>query len=328
VADLSTRYMGLELANPVIVGSSGLTDSVEGVRKCADAGAGAIVLKSIFEEQISGEVERIVHASGPSYWHSEGANYVRSYGRENAVEGYLDLIREAKTAVSIPVIASIHCVSAGVWTEFAQRVEQAGADGLELNIFVLPSDPMHDGRANEQVYIAAAAAVKSKTGIPVAFKVGPFFSGLANTARELSRRGVDALVLFNRFARFDFDIDEMKLKPAPFLSGPDEMLVPLRWISILSGQVDCDLAATTGVHDATGVVKQILAGAAAVQMCSALYQNGVDHIGTVVDGVGAWMDGRGYASIADFRGKMSQSESENPAAYERVQFMKATRGHG
>ncbi len=324
MADLSTKYMGLELGNPVIVGSSGLTNSADKLKKCEEAGAGAVVLKSIFEEQITGEVSNLVVASGPSYWHSEGVRYVESYGRENAVEGYLNLIREAKNTVSIPVIASIHCVSAGAWTEFAERVEQAGADALELNIFVLPSDPKRDGRSHEQVYLDVAEAVKKDISIPVALKIGFLFSGLAHLARELCRRDIDALVLFNRFARFDFDLDEERLVPAPFTSSPDELLVPLRWISILSGQVDCDLAATTGVHDGAGVVKQILAGASAVQMCSALYQRGVGYVGEVLEEVAAWMDGHGHASISGMKGRMSQEESENPAAYERVQFMKAT----
>ncbi len=325
MADLSTKYMGLDLANPIIVGSSGLTDSVEGVGKCAEAGAGAVVLKSIFEEQIVGEVDKLVDASGPAYWHSQAAEYITRYGRENAVERYLDLIRGAKEAVSVPVIASIHCVSAGAWTEFAQRVEQVGADGLELNIFVLPADPRIDGRTNEQIYLDVAKAVKQKVKIPVALKIGSFFSGLANLALALGV-DIDALVLFNRFARVDFDTEKLSLKPASFLSSPDEMVVPLRWISILSGQIACDLAATTGVHDGEAVVKQLLAGAAAVQVCSALYKNGVGHIGTMLDGLRDWMGRHEFPSVADFRGRMSQTESLKPGAYERVQFMKASTG--
>jgi dihydroorotate dehydrogenase (fumarate) len=324
MADLSTKYMGLELANPIIVGSSGLTNSAEGVKKCADAGAGAVVLKSIFEEQITGEVAGLVDASGPSYWHSEAAEYIRSYGRANAVEHYLDLIRQAKAAVSIPVIASIHCVTAGVWTEFAQQVQQAGADALELNIFILPADPEVGGRETEEIYLNVADTVKHKASIPVALKIGSFFSGLACTAVELSRRDIDALVLFNRFTRFDFDIENMKLVPADVTSTPDEMFVPLRWVSILSGLVDCDIAATTGIHDGKAVVKQLLAGASAVQICSALYKHGVERIRPIVDDVAAWMDENSYTTIAGFRGRMSQSESDNPAAYERVQFMKAS----
>ena len=327
MTDLSTKYMGLDLENPVIVGSSGLTASVESVRQCAEAGAGAVVLKSIFEEQILAEVEGLVEASEPLYWHAEAANYIASYGRENAVGAYIDLIREAKKAVSIPVIASVHCVSSGTWTEFAARVEQAGADGLELNVFVMPSDPRRGGRENEQVYFDILDSVKSKVSIPVALKIGAFFSGLSQTAVRLSQSDVDSLVLFNRFFRFDFDIEKLELVPAEYLSSPDEMLKPLRWISILSEQVDCELVATTGVYDGAGVVKQLLAGATAVQMCSALYKNGVGYLGQVLDEVRSWMARHNYSSIDQFRGKMSQGESENPAAYERVQFMKTSVSH-
>lgn len=327
MADLSTRYMGLELENPVIVGSSGLTATAEGVRKCADAGAGGVVLKSIFEEQIVAEVDALVDASGPSYWHPEAAEYINTYGRENAVKRYLDLIREASESTRMPVIASIHCVSPGGWTEFAARVEQAGAAGLELNVFVLPCDAGRDGRQYEQIYIDIAKAVKSKVSIPVALKIGSFFSGLSEMAVRLCDSGVDGLVLFNRFCRFDFDIEEQKLVPAEHLSSPGEIVVPLRWISILSGQVECDLAATTGVHDGAGVTKQLLAGAAAVQICSILYRKGVGQIGSLLNDVRAWMDRHGYASIDEFRGKMSQGESDDPAAYERVQFMRTSEGN-
>ena len=326
MANLSVKYMGLELRNPVMVGSSGLTASVEKVKECAAAGAGAVVLKSIFEEQILSEVAGIKAASGSSYWHPEAEQYIRDYGRHHAAEAYVDLIKAAKDAVDIPVIASVHCVSAGAWTEFAHKVELAGADGLELNVFVLPSDPKRDGRQNEQVYFDVVDAVKSASTLPLALKIGSAFSSLSRTAVELSRTTLDALVLFNRFYRFDFDIEDLKLVPASYLSSPDEMARPLRWISILSGRVECDLAATTGVHDGKGVVKQLLAGAAAVQVCSVLYKNGIGHVESVLAEVTDWMGRHGYSSIGDFKGKMSQDASEDPAAYERVQFMKGTGG--
>ena len=326
MADLSTSYMGLKLKNPVIAGSSGLTATVEKVKECAAAGAGAVVLKSIFEEQIVAEVEGIKAASGSSYWHPEAEQYIREYGRHHAAESYVDLIKAAKDAVDIPVIASVHCVSAGAWTEFTHKVELAGADGLELNVYVLPSDPKRDGRQNEQVYFDVVDAVKSASSLPLALKIGSAFSNLSRTAGELSRTALDALVLFNRFYRFDFDVEKLKLVPAPYLSSPDEIAHPLRWISILEGQVECDLAATTGVHDGTGVVKQLLAGAAAVQVCSALYKNGIGHIGSMLAELTDWMGRHGYSSLDDFRGKMSQDSSEDPAAYERVQFMKGTGG--
>jgi len=326
MADLSTKYMGLDLKNPVIAGSSGLTATVEKVKECADAGAGAVVLKSIFEEQITAEVASIREASGTSYWHPEAEEYIREYGRHHAAEAYVDLIKAAREAVDIPVIASVHCVSAGGWTEFAHKVELAGADALELNVYVLPSDPKRDGPANEQVYFDVIEAVKNASKLPLALKIGHSFSSLSRTAVQLSKTTLDALVLFNRFYRFDFDIEKLRMVPAPYVSSPEEMAVPLRWVSILAGQVECDLCATTGVHDGAGVVKQLLAGAEAVQVCSTLYKNGIGHVGTILNDVSGWMDDHGFASVADFKGKMSQDASEDPAAYERVQFMKGTGG--
>ncbi len=322
MADLSTKLMGLDLRNPVIVASSGLTGSLERLKACEEAGAGAVVLKSIFEEQIAAEVDGIVAAGETPYAHAEAADYIRNYGHENAVRRFIELIANAKKELTIPVIASIHCVSAGGWTDFAKRVEQAGADALELNIFVLPSDIERDGRSYEQVYFDVLAAVKEQVSIPVALKIGARFSGLAHTANALAEGGADALVMFNRFARFDFDIEEMEMVSASYLSEPSEMLVPLRWISMLSGELSCDLVATTGVHDGKGVVKMLLAGAAAVELCSVLYQHGVPRVASILEEISSWMDAHGFASVADFRGKMSQEASEDPASYERVQFMK------
>ncbi len=324
MANLSTKLMGLDFRNPIVVASSGLTSSLERLKACEEAGAGAVVLKSIFEEQITAEVDGIVAAGETPYAHAEAADYIRNYGRENAVRRFIELISEAKKELSIPVIASIHCVSAGGWTDFAKRVEQAGADALELNIFVLPSDVERDGRYYEQVYFDVLAAVKQQVTIPVALKIGSRFSSIAHTANALAEGGADALVMFNRFSRFDFDIEEMEMVPASYLSEPSEMLIPLRWIALLSGEISCDFVATTGVHDGKSVVKMLLAGAAAVELCSVLYQHGVTRIGSVLEEISSWMDAHGFASIEEFRGKMSQEESMNPAGYERVQFMKTS----
>ncbi len=324
MADLKTTFMGLDLRNPVIVASSGLTSSLEKLKECEQAGAGAVVLKSIFEEQIEAEVDGIVAAGETPYAHTEAADYIRNYGRENAVRRFIELITAAKRELDIPVIASVHCVSAGGWTDFAGRVEQAGADALELNVFVLPSDTERDGRAYEQVYFDVLSAVKGKIDIPVALKIGSRFSGLAHTAKGLADAGADALVLFNRFARFDFDIDAMEMVSASYLSEPSEMLVPLRWIALLSGELPCDLVATTGVHDGRDVVKMLLAGAAAVEVCSVFYRHGLSRIGPMLDEMGAWMAAHDFGTIADFKGRMSQESSLDPASYERVQFMKTS----
>lgn len=324
--DLSTRYMGLNLANPIIVGSSGLSKTAAGVKKCADAGAGAVVLKSIFEEQISKEVDALVEASHQSMWHSEAAEYITAYGHDNAVDLYLETIAEAKSAVNIPIIASVHCVTAGAWTDFARQVEQAGADALELNVFVMPSDPRRSGQENEKVYFDVVKQVKKQVSIPVGLKIGFFFSSLSKMIEELGKSGVDGLVLFNRFYSPDFDIEKFTLRPAKIVSSSDEYVRTLRWISLMSGKVGCDLAAATGIHDGATVVKQILAGAHAVQVCSALYRNGVQHVGAMLKDVEEWMQKHGFETLDAFRGKMSQSESGNPADYVRVQFMKASVG--
>lgn len=322
MTDLSTTYMGLRLRNPVVVSSSGLTGSLDNVRRCVDAGAGAVVLKSIFEEQIEAEAAEQAPASEVYGYHLEAEEYLARYGREGAAERYLARVREAKRAVPVPVIASVHCVTAGGWTDFAARAEEAGADALELNVFVLPSDPRRAALDNEKVYFDVVRAVTRKVSIPVALKVGSYFSALAHTLIELSRTDIRALVLFNRFFPVDFDLEAMELVPGAIYSTPAEMQLPLRWISILSGRVRCDLAAATGVHDGAAVVKQLLAGASAVQVCSALYQNGIPHLEAIVRQLGEWMERKGFERIAQFRGALAQKLVANPAAYERVQFMK------
>jgi dihydroorotate dehydrogenase (fumarate) len=322
--DLSTTYMGLRLPNPVVVSSSGLTASLDNLRRCAEAGAGAVVLKSIFEEQIAAESAEEVRDGETFGFHVEAEEYLARYGREDAFGRYLELIAAAKRALPVPVIASVHCVSAGGWVDLAERVQQAGADALELNVFALPADPRRDAAGHEKLYFDVARAVVRRVSIPVALKVGPYFSGLARTLVELSKTGVGALVLFNRFLPIDFDLDTLEVVPGVIYSTPAEMHLPLRWISILSGRVRCELAAATGVHDGAAVVKQLLAGAAAVQVCSALYQRGIPYLGTMVREVGEWMAAKGFGSIEQLRGRLAQKHVADPAAHERVQFMKAT----
>ncbi len=321
---LATRYMGLNLRNPVIVSSSGITQSVDGVVRCAEAGAGAVVLKSIFEEEIRAEVRGVIDQSHFPTTYPEGRDYIERYSREEAFGFYLELIRKAKQAVSIPVIGSIHCVSAAGWTEYANRLQEAGADALELNVFVLPVDTKRDPRSYEDTYFEVAEAVRRNVSIPVAMKIGWYFSGLARTALELSR-SVNALVLFNRFYRLDIDAENLRVVAAEPFSDPQESVIPLRWISILAGRVECDLAATTGVHDGTGVVKQLLAGATAVQLCSVLYRRGtVEYLSQVLGEIGDWMTRHRFSHVNEFRGKLSQANSPDPTAHERVQFVLQT----
>lgn len=328
MSDTSTRYLGLRLSSPIIAASSGITSTVEGIVACAEAGAGAVVLKSIFEEQIQAEVDAMVSGSGdPLYWHTEAADYIREYGWEKATDRFVELLEQAKKAVDIPVIPSIHCVSPGSWTSFVSKLQDAGADAIELNAFILPSDPRRDARANEGLIFEILAEVKEKASIPVALKLGSQFSALAHTMKELDQAGADGLVLFNRFNHFDFDLDTLKLVPAFKLSHCSEIALPLRWISILSTRLDCSLAASGGVHDGAAVCKLILAGADAVQVASILYEKGANQIRVMLDELEAWMAAKGFASLDDFRGKLARGQSEDPAAYYRVQFMKHVAGH-
>jgi len=321
--DLSTTYLGLKLKNPIIAGSSGLTNSIADLKKIEAEGAGAVVLKSIFEEEIVMELEETFsQMSSQGFIYPETMEYFDYDAIEDTLSKYLKLISDAKKELSIPVIASINCVTAQKWTSFAHDIQEAGADAIELNAFILPSDFNRSTTDFEQVYFDIVSEVKKQVTIPVALKVGYFFSNLGPFLQKLSHSGVDGLVLFNRFYNPDFDIDKMIVTASNVLSSPEEVSTSLRWIAILSERSGCDLAASTGIHDGGAVVKQLLAGAKAVQVASALYKNGFGHISVMLSQLEDWMEAHDYASIDLFRGKLSQSRSKNPAAYERVQFMK------
>ncbi|MEN8686683.1 MAG: dihydroorotate dehydrogenase-like protein [Desulfuromonadales bacterium] len=347
--DLTTRYMGLELKNPLIVSSCGLTGTVEGVQQAAAAGAGAIVLKSLFEEQIQADVDELARQSQHSA-HTEAYDYLYGFGRSFGPREYLQLVSEAKQAVAVPVFASVNCVSAERWTEYATKLADAGADGLELNIGFLPNDASLDGTQVEERYTQILAAVRAAVELPVALKIGPCFSSLAHladrlgndraagppftvgwcgpgdSAGEVTRRGADALVLFNRFYRFDIDIDTLQLAGGNPYSTSAELCDALRWISLLAGKVASDLAATTGVHNGQDLVKQVLAGATVVQVCSTLYRNGLGQIDLILDFLRDWMQAHGFARLEDFRGRLSHARSEDPSAHERMQYIKALVG--
>lgn len=321
--DLSTTYLGLRLRNPLIAGSSGLTNSLEDLIKLEKNGAVAVVLKSIFEEEIVLELEHTFsQMSSQGFIYPETMEYFDYDEIEDTVSGYLKLIRDAKAHLQIPVIASINCVTAQKWTHFAKEIEDAGADALELNAFILPSDFSRTGTDFEQVYFDIITEVRKHISIPIALKVSYFFSNLGPFIQRLSTSGVSGLVLFNRFYNPDFDIDKMQVTATNVLSSPQEISTSLRWVAILSERVSCDLAASTGIHDGKGAVKQILAGAQAVQVASALYLHGPEHLQGMLREMEDWMEEKGYTSLDQFRGKMSQTRSKNPAAYERVQFMK------
>lgn len=320
--NLSTSYMGLKLKNPIIIGSCGLTNSVENVREAAAHGAAAVVLKSLFEEQIQLTIDQLNTSLETTHQSSEAEDYIHNYSKADIVENYLKLIRDCKQAVDIPVIASINCISLSEWTDFALKIEQAGADALELNIFILPSDPHQSGEDNEKIYFEIIEKVIKTIKIPVAVKISFYFSGLARMALKLSWTGIKGLVLFNRFFSPDIDIEKFEIRASNVFSHPAELSQSLRWVAMLSTKVQCDIAASTGIHDGKAVIKQLLAGAASVQIASVIYKKGFQEIGIMLTELEDWMTRHKFTSTDQFIGRMSVKKADNPAAYERVQFMK------
>jgi len=320
--DLGTRYMGLALHNPLIAGSSALTATVDGVKKAEEGGVGAVVLKSIFEEEIAAEYQGVLAEAKAKGMSLESYEYYDYEVRGDRISSYVELVRGAKKAVRIPVIASINCTYSHEWVTFAKELEAAGADGIELNMFFLPSDLKRSSAEREKDYLAVIDKVLKQVRIPVALKISPYFSTLAQMIQKLSGTGVRAIVLFNRFYSIDFDIEKLVLASGPALSHPSEISLPLRWVALTARRAACDLAGSTGVHDAAGLIKMLLAGARAVQAASALASKGPAHAAVMLSGLSDWMERHGYKTLEDFRGRLSQAESEDPAAFERVQFMK------
>ena len=321
MADISTVYMGMNLRSPIIAGSSGLTNTLKNIREMENHGIGAVVLKSLFEEQIRHETRQTLAMQPPSAY-PEAMDYIHHYTQQHSLEAYLKLIRDAKASTSIPIIASINCVSSAEWTSFAAEIELAGADALELNIFVLPSDPFRTGEENEKIYFDIINEIKKKVKIPVSIKLSWYFSSLAKTLTQLSWTGISGMVLFNRFYSPDIDLDDMEVMSSHVFSQPGEMHMPLRWIAMLSDRLHCDIAGSTGVDNGESAIKMLLAGAKAVQVASAFYKYGFTRISDINQQISDWLDVKGYASVAEIIGKMNIRNIENPAAYERVQFMK------
>jgi len=317
--DLTTEYMGLKLKNPIIAGSCGLTNSTDSIKKLEDNGAAAVVLKSLFEEQILMEMDSL---QSDHTIHAEEAEYIRGYTRQHNLDQYLNLVSGAKKAVSIPVIASINCVSAAEWTSFAKRLQDSGADGLELNMYIMPGDIKQGSEDIEKIYFDIVNKVNEDVSIPIAIKIGFYFTSMAKMIYDLSVRNVSAIVMFNRFHRPDIDLYKLELTSADIFSTPQENVLPLRWIGMLSDEVKCDLAATTGIHDGHTVLKNLLAGASAVQIVTAIYHNGPEVIGKMLEQIEEWMNKRNYPAVKEIIGKLSQGNIKNPAMYERSQFMK------
>lgn len=322
--DLSVSYLGLKISSPVVAGSCSITGSVQNLKKVEENGAGAVVLKSIFEEEIYMEYESILRAEGKAGNEALGRflDYYDYKIKGDNTKKYLDLIRQAKEQISIPVVASINCACSQEWLYFAKKVQEAGADAIELNLFIMPSDFSKSSSDMEKKYLDMAGKIKESVSIPVAIKLSYYFSSLAAFIKSISDTGVDGVVLFNRFFKPDFDIDSFTVVPTNVLSTPAEISTTLQWVSILSDRVETDIIASTGVHSPEGVIKQLLVGAQAVQVASVLYKEGIGYIKKLNEGIEAWMKKHDFNNIDAFRGKMSQEKSDEPALYERGQFMK------
>jgi dihydroorotate dehydrogenase (fumarate) len=324
MTDLATTYLGLRLKHPVVASAGPLSRTLDGIRELEDAGAAAIVLFSLFEEQIRLEnaaTEHLLSAGTESFpealsYFPQGEDY------EVGPEPYLELIRQAREATGVPIIASLNGITDRGWIDYAGKIEQAGASALELNVYYIPADLVTTGREVEERYLTVLQAVKATVGIPVAMKLSPFFSAFGAMARELVTIGADALVLFNRFYQPDFDLEKLDVAPTLSLSRPDEIRLPLLWLAILHGRLDVSLAATTGVHRRDEVVKSLMAGADAVMTTSALLEHGPEQLHTLRDGLRRWMEERGYASVAQMKGSMSQLNVADPTAFERANYIK------
>ena len=319
--DLKTHYMGLELKNPIIVSSSKLTGTIDNIQKCADQGAGAIVLKSLFEEQLLADADKLMDRDDKYFWYPEAVDYMNEHSRDYGVKEYLALIEEAKNHTAVPIIASINCTTPDEWPKFASILENAGTDGIELNIAIIPLIGNISSIEIEDTYVEIIKEVKRYSKLPLSVKFGPLFTNPVNIIQRMDEAGADALVIFNRFYRPDINIHNESIVHSNILSGPEEMTQSLRWVSLLSDKVNCAVAANTGIHDAEGVIKQLLAGADATQICSTLYNNGISYIDTILHELKEWMAEHNYNSISDFKGKITR-DNENAAAFARVQFMK------
>lgn len=320
MANLETKYLGLTLKNPIIVSSSGITGSVDKIIEAEKNGAAAVVLKSIFEEQINYEAANY-HNQGED--NAEAYDYLQGYVTANSVEKQLSLIKDAKQAVSIPVIASVNCFSDKKWIDFSKQFEDAGADALEINIYIMPDDRKKSGSDIEKEYYSIIKKLVKKTNIPVSVKLSYHFTNMINVVDNIKSLGAKGVVLFNRFYEPDIDIDKMEMTTSNVFSSESDIRFPLRWSAIISDQVKgINIASSTGVHSSAGLIKMLLAGADAVQICSVLYNKGLGEIKTMLDGLEGWMKQRGFDSVDNIRGLMSYKSIPDSGVYQRSQFMK------
>jgi dihydroorotate dehydrogenase (fumarate) len=322
--DLRTTYMGMELQHPIVASASPLSGNVASIKRLEDAGAAAVVMFSLFEEQLKHEsdaLEYLMTAGAESF--AESLNYFPEIDDYTVgPDNYLELLRQASEAVDIPIIGSLNGITNTGWIEYAQLMQEAGARGVELNIYYIPADLTTSGREVEERYIEIVKAVKAAVTVPVAVKLNPFFSAIGSMAKALDDAGADALVLFNRFYQPDFDLDKLEVTPDLHLSTPDEIRLPLLWIAVLHGRLRASLGATRGVHTPVEVVKYLMAGADAVMTTSALLKNGVNYLTTLRDGLRTWMEMHRYVSVAQMKGSMSQRNVTDPTAFERANYIK------
>lgn len=327
--DLTTTYLGLKLRTPLVPSASPLSEDIDNIKRMAEAGAAAVVLHSLFEEQL--RVERLElhrHLTHGTESFAESLTYFPEPRRFLVgPEEYLDHIRKAKEAVDIPIVASLNGSSPGGWTDYAHKIEQAGADALELNIYSIPTDMNRSAAEVEQADLDILRAVKSVVTIPVAVKVSPFFSNFAHMARRFDDAGANALVMFNRFYQPDIDLDELDIRPHLHLSTPQALRLPMRWVAILYGRLRADLAATSGIHTAQDVLKMLLVGAAVTQLCSVLLQRGIDHLRHIEMHLVRWLEEREYESVKQMQGSMSQKHCADPGAFERAHYMRTLQSY-
>jgi len=327
--DLTTSYLGLKLKNPIVPSAGPLSHSLDSMKKLEDAGAAAVVMYSLFEEQIAHDTAELNHyLSYGTESFAESLTYFPEVGDYNlGPEEYVELVRKAKESLSIPVIGSLNGITSGGWTDYARKIQQAGADALELNVYYISTDPDIPAAEVEDRYAEVLHAVKRAVSIPVAMKLSPYFSSFANMARRLDNAGVNGLVMFNRFYQPDIDLEELEVLPNVILSTPQAIRLPMRWIAILHGRLKASLAASSGIHTAEDVIKMLMVGADVTMMCSVLLRHGPGHITKVLEEIRRWMIDHEYVSLTQMKGSMSQKSVADPAAFERANYMKAIQGY-
>jgi len=328
MTNLTTKYLGLRLRTPLVASASPLSQEIDSIRRLEDAGASAVVLYSLFEEQLRQESFELEHhlAAGTNSFAEAASFFPQPTEFHLGPEGYLNHIRKAKQAVKIPIIASLNGSTIGGWADYARQIEQAGADAIECNIYFIPTNPDLSSSQVEKTYIDILREVKISVHIPVAVKLSPFFSNMANMAKRFDEAGADGLVLFNRFYQPDINLDELEIQPNVLLSTPQALRLPLTWIGILYGRIRAGMAATSGVHGSEDAVKLLMVGADVTMLCSTLLRNGINHLRNIEAGLLDWMEKHEYESVEQMKGSMSQIRCSNPSAFERAQYMKAVKG--